>query len=72
MRIAHPVASTPEPRRAIRPPAAAGPMMRAVLNDAELSPTAFARSSVPTISTTNDCRAGASKAVPVPNRNART
>ncbi len=45
--------------------------MRAELNDAELRPTALARSSLPTISTTNDCRAGASNAVPMPNTNAR-
>ena len=46
--------------------------MRPALNDTELRLTALARSSGPTISLTNDCRTGASKAVAVPNANART
>jgi hypothetical protein len=53
-------------------PAMAGPTIRAALNEAELRPTALVRSSAWTISLTNDCRAGASKAVPMPNTNAST
>ena len=45
-------------------------MMRAVLKVAELRPTALVSSSGPTISETNDWRAGASKAEPMPNRKA--
>ena len=47
-------------------------MMRAVLKVAELRPTALVRSSGPTISETNDWRAGASKAEPMPKRKAIT
>ena len=46
--------------------------MRATLNAAEFRPTALVRSSGPTISETNDCRAGASNAEPIPNANAIT
>ena len=72
IRITQPVARAPPPRAPIISPARAGPMMRAVLNVAELRPTAFVSSSGPTISETNDCRAGASNAEPIPNRNAIT
>ena len=46
--------------------------MRARLKAAELSPTALVTSSWSTISETNDCRAGASNAEPMPNTNAST
>jgi MFS family permease len=69
--ITAPVALTPEPSAAIMRPATAGPIIRARLNDAELRPTALVRSSGPTISLTNDWRAGASKADPMPNTKAR-
>ena len=68
--ITAPVAGIPDPRAAISRPASAGPIIRARLNDAEFRPTALVRSSGPTISLTNDCRAGASKADPIPNTNA--
>ena len=45
--------------------------MRAVLNAAELSAMALPRSSLPTISTTKDCRVGMSKALMIPNTPAR-
>ena len=41
--MTHPVAPTPDPSRAISPPAIAGPMTRPRLNDAELRPTAFGK-----------------------------
>ena len=56
----------------ISSPAAAGPRIREALNRAELSPTALATSSRPTISTANDWRAGMSKALAIPSRAART
>ena len=61
----------PSPTVASSTPATAGPTMRAVLNAAELSAMALPRSSFPTISTTNDCRAGRSNALMMPNTNAR-
>ena len=66
------MAVTPEPSQAMNPPASAGPIMRARLNDAEFSPTALGSWSCPTISFTNACRAGASNAVPMPNTKAIT
>src|SRR6266545_5996683 len=60
----------PVPNQWISRPARPGPISRAALNEAEFSPTAFGRSSRPTISTTNDWRVGASNAVPTPNRKA--
>ncbi len=53
-------------------PAIAGPIIRAVLNDVELSATAFGRSASPTKSAMKVCRAGASKAVAHPSRKAST
>ena len=47
-------------------------MMRAVLNVAELRPTALVRSSGPTSSETKDWRAGASNAEPIPKKKAIT
>ena len=47
-------------------PPSAGPMMRAPLNIIELTAMAFGKSSRPTISTTNACRAGPSKALITP------
>ena len=52
--------------RAIRMPATAGPMARAALTIDELSAIALTRSSLPTISTTKDWRAGTSKALTMP------
>ena len=72
MRMTQPVAETPEPSTAMSTPASAGPIIRARLNAAALSPTALASWSRSTISLTNAWRAGASNAVPVPNRNAST
>jgi len=69
-RMTQPVAPTPPPRAPIISPARAGPRIRAALKLAEFSPTALVRSSWPTISETNDCRAGASNAEPTPKRNA--
>ncbi len=71
-RITQPEARTPPPIAAMSRPATAGPTRRAALKEAELSPTALERSSGPTISETNDCRAGASKAVPTPKTRAAT
>jgi hypothetical protein len=59
------------PTAAISPPAAAGPSTRAVLKLALFRPTALATRSGPTISLTNDCRAGMSKAVATPSSRAR-
>ena len=70
MRITQPVASAPPPRAPIIRPASPGPRIRARLNAAELRPTALVTSSGSTISETNDCRAGASKAEPMPKTNA--
>ena len=60
----------PVPTSTMRNPASAGPMTRPRLNEALLSPTALGRSSRPTISMTNDCRAGASMAAPTPSSSA--
>src|SRR5438445_176652 len=56
----------------INSPATAGPTRRAALNTALFRPTAFASSSVPTISITNACRVGRSTTVTTPRRNAST
>src|SRR5262249_53978647 len=48
------------PTVATSTPATAGPRMRAVLNAAALRAIPFGRSSLPVMSTTNDCRAGRS------------
>ena len=70
--MTQPVPTAPAPNAAISRPANAGPMMRAVLKLAELSPTALVRSSGPTISETKDWRAGASKAEATPSTSAST
>ena len=57
----------PVPTALIITPAIAGPRMRPVLKIVELMPTALTRSSLPTISTTNDCRIGLSTAVIKPS-----
>ena len=62
---AHPV-----PTAVIRMPAAAGPRIRPVLKIVELMPTALGRSSLPTISTTNDWRTGESTAATTPSAEA--
>ena len=54
------------PSRAIRRPATAGPTMRAALNEAELSATAFTRSARPTSRITKDCRTGESSVLARP------
>ena len=59
----------PVPTAVIVMPAMAGPMMRAELNVVELMATALASSSLPTISTTNDCRTGMSTALIRPRTN---
>ena len=59
------------PTTAISTPATAGPTTRAVLKLALLRPTALATRSGPTISLTNDWRAGMSKAVATPSSRAR-
>ncbi len=51
-------------------PATAGPMTRAALKVSEFSAMALSRSSRPTISTTNDWRAGMSSAFAVPSSSA--
>ena len=56
----------------ISSPATAGPRIRDALNRAELSPTAFATSSRPTISTANAWRVGMSIALVMPRSAART
>jgi len=60
------------PTTAIRTPPTAGPTMRAALKTAELRAIALATSSLPTISTTNDWRAGMSTVLTRPSRNAST
>ena len=70
--MTQPVAPTPEPIQAMRTPAAAGPIMRARLNEAELRPMALGRLSWVTISLTNAWRAGMSKAAADPNTKAST
>ena len=59
------------PTTAISTPATAGPMTRALLKLALFSPTALATRSGPTISLTNACLAGMSKAVTQPSSRAR-
>jgi len=49
------------PYRAMRRPATAGPTMRAPLTMVEFRAMAFERSSLPAISTMNDCRVGMSR-----------
>ncbi len=61
----------PVPTPAMSTPATAGPIMRAALKDAELSATAFERSSSETSSETKDWRAGASSAEAMPSRSAK-
>ena len=51
---------------ATRIPATEGPITRALLNIDEFSAMAFIKSSRPTISTRNDCRAGTSNALTTP------
>ena len=70
MRMTQPVAAAPPPRAPIIRPARPGPRMRARLKAAELRPTALVTSSWSTSSDTNDWRAGASKAEPMPKTNA--
>jgi hypothetical protein len=62
----------PSPIQATTRPATAGPTLRAALKIEELSAIAFSKSSRPTISTVNDWRAGASKALATPSRKAST
>jgi hypothetical protein len=62
----------PSPTAATSSPATAGPTTRAPLNIEELSAMALTRSSRPTISTTNDCRAGMSNALVTPSSAAIT
>ena len=50
----------------------AGPMTRAPLKSDEFSAMAFIKSSLPTISTMNDCRMGMSKALAMPRMVAST
>ncbi len=60
----------PGPTPAISRPARPGPISRAPVNDALLSPTAFGRPSGGTSCATNVCRAGASNALATPRRRA--
>ena len=60
------------PPRLITMPAIAGPTTRATLTITELRLTALRRSSGPTISSTNDCRAGFSKQLSIPSSRAST
>ena len=53
-------------------PAIAGPTARATLTSTEFRLTALRRSSGPTSSSTNACRAGFSKQLFMPSRNAST
>ena len=50
----------------------AGPMIRAPLNMVEFNAMAFIRSSLPTMSTKKDCRAGMSNAFTTPSSAAST
>ena len=59
------------PTPSMSSPAAAGPTMRAALNVALFSPTAFGSSSVPTSSDTKAWRVGLSNAVATPSRKAK-
>ena len=58
------------PTAAIRAAAITGPMIRERLKTDELSAIALSRSSLPTISITNDWRKGTSKAESVPRKTA--
>lgn len=60
------------PQLAITNPPMAGPTSRALLNWAEVSPTALTTCSRPTSSVTNDCRAGLSNAFVSPSTTAST
>ena len=60
------------PTPSIMSPATAGPKMRAALNVALLSPTAFGSSALPTSSETKAWRVGLSTAVAMPSRKAKT
>jgi hypothetical protein len=62
----------PVPTQPMSTPARPGPMSRALLKEALLSPTALGRSSRGTSSETNVCRAGPSIAVAVPSSAAKT
>ncbi|CAB4937158.1 unannotated protein [freshwater metagenome] len=59
------------PEAAITPPATAGPTSRAPLNTVEFRLTALPSSAGPTISDTNDCRAGVSRELTTPSARAR-
>jgi hypothetical protein len=60
----------PGPKSEYVTPPRAGPNAKAALNIVELSAIALVRSSRVTISSTKDCRAGASKALAIPPPNA--
>ena len=62
----------PDPTSTMRKPAMAGPIMRAALNDAELSATAFDMFEPETRSATKVCRAGVSTAFTRPRSRAKT
>ncbi len=64
------VKASPSPTATTSRPATAGPAVRATLNIVELRAMALVRSSLPTISTTNACRAGTSSARPTPKMKA--
>ena len=70
--MTQPLARTPDPSKAMTPPATAGPIIRPRLNEAELRATALVSVSRPTISLTNAWRAGVSNAAAVPNAKAMT
>ena len=61
----------PVPTAAMVRPAMAGPIIRAALNEVELSATALCRSASPTSSATKVWRTGASNAAALPNRKAK-
>ncbi len=60
----------PVPTQAISKPAMAGPVSRAVLNEAEFNATALEMLSCPTSSETNAWRDGASMAPAIPRQRA--
>ena len=62
----------PVPTDAMVRPATAGPIMRAILNEVELSAMALDKSFSPTSSATKICRTGASNAEAQPDKNANT
>ncbi len=62
----------PVPIAAMTTPETAGPIIRAALNEVELSATALCRSASPTSSATKVWRTGASNAAALPNRKAKT